>query len=65
MGKCVLCGTPTVKTAWDMNTGEFFALCETCKEKEFEKCSVCGEYRYKDELVDGKCEYCREENDGR
>lgn len=21
MGKCVLCGTPTVKTAWDMNTG--------------------------------------------
>jgi hypothetical protein len=59
MGKCVLCGTQTTKVAWNMETGEFYHLCDTCRDNKYARCSVCGVSYHKDELADGKCERCR------
>lgn len=62
MEKCVVCGKPTAKTVRDAIINGDVPLCGTCREK-FEKCSVCGEYYHKDDLVDGKCEYCQGEEE--
>lgn len=60
MGKCVCCGSPTVKTVYDRGMCDDVALCENCREERFAQCSVCGDYFYREDMKNGRCEYCRE-----
>lgn len=59
MAKCLICKKETLKTVYEPNVHEMVPLCDECKEKEFSKCIVCGQYYLNNEIVNGVCEACR------
>lgn len=59
MAKCLICKKETTKTVYEPNVNEEIPLCDVCRENEFSKCSICGQYYLNNEIVNGACESCR------
>lgn len=61
MDKCTCCGKQTNKTVYDIGMNDDVPLCDNCKETRFEKCKICGQHFYKEDLENGVCEGCQGE----
>jgi len=60
MKACTMCGKGTDNIVREPNICKDLPLCDDCK-KQFEKCTVCGGHYYPDEMKNGKCSNCQEE----
>ena len=64
MAKCVDCGKETNNTVWEPNIFEKVPLCESCRDNNYAKCEVCGQYYPLEEMnaEHTMCHTCEENN---
>lgn len=62
MAKCVDCGKETNNTVWEPNISKNVPLCECCRDNNYAKCEICGQYYALEEMNDEHtmCRICEE-----